>query len=278
MIVTTVRCTCHVSGCHTHSFQENQLVVAVLDTLMLFDSFLFMLVLSRMSSSAAALNSTCKTGALIFLHGLGDGPSGWSSLEQMLPSIKPRLSNLKYVFPPAPIIPISINGGERMPGWFDVLDWPIGLSARDDKDGNLAAVAQIQKEVERLEKEGIARNRIVVGGFSQGGAIAILTAYRNEQEPLAGCAALSGWLTLGDELKISDNAKKTPLFWGHGQFDDKVLFEQQAHGVKLLEEQGVAVQAKSYPVGHSSHPDEMDAFANFLDNLLYGDEEETKKE
>lgn len=249
---------------------------------MLVDSFLFMLVLGRMSSSvAAALNSTCKTGALIFLHGLGDTPAGWSSLEQMLPSIKPRLENVKYVFPPAPIIPITINGGAEMPGWFDVLDWPIGLSARDDKDGTLASVQQIKEEITRLETDGISRNRIVVGGFSQGGAIALLAAYRDgddDQPPLGGCASLSGWLTLRDELDVSEESKQTPLFWGHGKFDDKVLFEQQGHGVKLLQDQGVSVQAASYPVGHSSHPDEIDAFATFLDNLLYGDDLGSKNE
>ena len=64
-----------------------------------------------------------------------------------------------------------------MPGWFDIYDWPIGISARDDKKGILAAVAQIDAVVETLEKEGIDKSRIVVGGFSQGGAIALLSAY-----------------------------------------------------------------------------------------------------
>lgn len=166
-----------------------------------------------------------------------------------------------------------------MPGWFDVLDWPIGLTARDDKDGSLASVEQVQEEISRLETDGIARDRIVVGGFSQGGAIALLTAYRSgdDNTPLAGCASLSGWLTLRDELHVSENAKQTPLFWGHGKFDDKVLFEQQGHGVKILQNEGVSVQAGSYPVGHSSHPDEIDAFATFLDSVLYGDEEGSKK-
>lgn len=230
---------------------------------------LFMLLLSRMNSTASAL-STCGPAALIFLHGLGDTPAGWSSLKQMLPSIKPRLGDLKYVFPPAPTIPITINGGMTMPGWFDVLDWPIGISARDDRDGILKAVAQIEEEVKKLEKEGIARNRIVVGGFSQGGAIAILTAYRNTDTPFAGCVSLSGWLTLQDELAVK--APAPPLFWGHGQYDDKVLFEQQAHGVALLSKQDVKITADFYPVGHSSHPDEMDSLAAFLDELLYSDE------
>jgi lysophospholipase-2 len=207
---------------------------------------------------------------------LGDTPAGWSSLEQILPSIKPRLKAVKYIFPPAPIIGITINGGMEMPGWFDVLDWPIGISARDDKAGKLNAVEQVEREVAKLEQEGITRNRIVVGGFSQGGAVALLTTYYRDvkDRPYAGCVALSGWLTLREEFKVPELAKTTPLFWGHGQYDDKVLFEQQGHGIQILSEQGVSsISSGSYPVGHSSHPDEIDALASFLDDLLYGEGE-----
>ena len=208
---------------------------------------------------------------MIFLHGLGDSPAGWSDLKYSLPSIKPRLKDMKYVFPPAPTVAITINGGMTMPGWFDILDWPIGISARDDKDGKIKAVAQMEQVVEKLEKEGIDKSRIVIGGFSQGGAIALLSAYRTSK-PFAGCVALSGWLTLREELNIPQETKNTPLFWGHGRYDDKVLFEQQAHGVDILKEKGVHVIAKDYPIGHASNQQEMDDLAEFLDNLLYGDE------
>lgn len=226
-----------------------------------------------------ATNANPKSGpaALIFLHGLGDSPAGWSSLEAMLPSIQPRLKQLKFVFPPAPTIPITINGGATMPGWFDILDWPIGLKARDDPTGMLDSVSKIEEEVSRLEsQEGIPKNRIVVGGFSQGGAIALLSAYRSasaKEKPYAGCVSLSGWVTLKDDViqnLSSSPGNNIPLFWGHGQYDDKVLFEQQAFGVKLLEEQGVTVSYSSYPVGHSSDPEEIKAMADFLDELLYG--------
>ena len=160
-----------------------------------------------------------------------------------------------------------------MPGWFDLYDWPIGPSAQDDKEGKMKAVAQIQQEVNKLEKEGIDKSRIVVGGFSQGGAIALLSAYhREEGKPFAACVALSGWLTLKDEIKVSDAAKKTPLFWGHGKYDDKVLFEQQSHGVTILREQGVSVTEKEYPMGHSSDQQELEDFANFLVKILFNDE------
>lgn len=114
---------------------------------------------------------------------------------------------------------------------------------------------------------------MIVGGFSQGGAVALLTAYHRRTEgkiPFAGVVCLSGWLTLKDELKVTDEvAKSTPLFWGHGSYDDKVLFEQQAHGVKKLQEHGVDVTHESYPIGHSSDYDEIEAVAEFIEKRLF---------
>jgi predicted esterase len=161
-----------------------------------------------------------------------------------------------------------------MPGWFDLYDWPIGISARDDKDGMLAAVEQIETTVETLEREmGIPPSRVVIGGFSQGGAVALVTAYhrRRGKVPFAGCVCLSGWLTLKDDLTTvtEDVANATPLFWGHGKWDDKVLFEQQAHGVGRLRELGMDVTDESYPMGHSSHPKELGAVAEFLERVLF---------
>jgi lysophospholipase II len=224
-----------------------------------------------MSTSASSSSSqACPSAALIFLHGLGDTPAGWSSLKHVLPSIKPSLKNVEYVFPPAPITSITINGGTQMPGWFDLFDWPIGISAKDDREGILRSVQQIRQQVAKLEEKGIPKNRIVVGGFSQGGAIAMLTAYM-DPERFAGCVALSGWLTLKGELNVSDAAKETPLFWGHGSYDDKVLFVQQAHGIKILQDKGVSsILHESYPMGHSSDEDETIAMANFLDGILFG--------
>lgn len=242
------------------------------------------MLIRHISSLSTKMSS--KPAALVFLHGLGDSPAGWSSLEHTLPSLKPSLSKLKYVFPKAPDIPISINGNMVMPGWFDLYDWPIAVGSQDDKEGKMKAVAQIEKVVERLinESQGtLERDRIVVGGFSQGGAIALLSAYTAtpsacDETPFAGCVALSGWVTLKDDMKTNlassdSKSAKTPLFWGHGEYDDKVLFEQQKFGVDFLRENGVAVEDKSYPMGHESHPQEMMAFAEFLDKTLFQDKE-----
>jgi len=241
---------------------------------MVLTLFLFTLIIMASKLGTAAALSQCKSGpaALIFLHGLGDTPAGWSTLEQTLPSLRPRLKEVKYVFPPAPMTEITINGGMSMPGWFDLYDWPIGVSSKDDKKGIMSSVSQIEAEVAKLEKEGIPKSRIVLGGFSQGGAVALLAAYHTAKEPYAGCVVLSAWLKLANELKVAEAVKSAPLFWGHGTYDDKVLFEQQAFGVNKLTEEGVEVEYSSYPVGHSSHPDEIQSMADFLDKLLYGDE------
>lgn len=234
---------------------------------------LFFLLLA-MNRAAAAMSNAAQTkkGALIFLHGLGDSPAGWSSLEQTLPSMRPRLQDIAYVFPPAPTIPISINGGMTMPGWFDLYDWPIDVGSQDDPKGLQRSVDSIKQAIQKLNADGIPSSKIVVGGFSQGGAVALLTCVQEKEDAFAGCAALSAWLTLPDQLDISEKAKVSPLFWGHGRMDDKVLFEQQAFGVKRLKEEGVKVTDKAYPMGHSSHPQEMEDLAAFVEQCLFSEE------
>lgn len=236
-------------------------------------SLLFTTFAHRAFAAMTAISTSTKKGALIFLHGLGDSPAGWSSLQFTLPQLSPRLKDIEYVFPPAPTIPISINGGMKMPGWFDIFDWPIGIGVQDDYDGQRKAVQQVEECVRKLETEkGIPRNRIVIGGFSQGGAIALLAAYQTKNPsllPFAACVNLSGWLLQAKDIEAAASNSVTPLFWGHGQYDDKVLFEQQGYGVEQLKKLGVDVLHESYPVGHSSHPKEMEAMAKFLDNVLF---------
>lgn len=236
------------------------------------------LILSQQSKAMSTSASTSKPApaALIFLHGLGDTPAGWSSLENQLPQIDSNLSNLHYVFPPAGEIPLTINGGMRMPGWFDLFDWPIGVGAKNDEEGLKRSVEQIQDCVKDLEAKGLTKDRIVIGGFSQGGAVALRAVYHSSENSdssgsgsgYAACVNLSGWLTFEETNQVSD---QIPLFWGHGSFDDKVLFEQQAHGVNKLLELGVKeVKDSSYSVGHSSHPQELVDFAKFLNEVLFG--------
>lgn len=243
--------------------------------------------MSSSSTAAAAAASPSKyRGALIFLHGLGDSPRGWSHLEQSLPRLKPNLGKLRYVFPAAPTIPITINGGMSMPGWFDLYDWPIGVGSKDDPAGLRRGVETIEREVEGLSDDhGIPPNRIVIGGFSQGGAVALLSCYHQNKaatgKGYAGCAGLSAWLTLPEEVAALDKKEDDPrlgipLFWGHGTYDDKVLFEQQKFGVETLANKfGLdhkLITHTQYPMGHQSCEQEMSDLAEFVDTVLFGSE------
>jgi lysophospholipase II len=178
----------------------------------------------------------------------------------------------------------------RMPGWFDLYDWPIEVGATDDTTQTLGVgVAAVQSAVNDLRQRGYALDTIVVGGFSQGGAVALLSAYHptarirslsssSSSSPNSGSGTLSGWLTLIPDFeaatKSNDSfaaAAATPLFWGHGQYDDKVLFEHQAFGVEKLRSMGVqSIDARQYPMGHESDPDELTALAQFVDGAIFG--------
>lgn len=166
------------------------------------------------------------------------------------------------------------------------------MGAKDDPVGLQRSVNQIQSVINQLvEEDGIPPNKIVIGGFSQGGAVALLTCYHptigsrtTERRPFAGCVGLSAWLTVPDQVvaaavaaaaattDTTQQLQQTPLFWGHGTYDDKVLFPHQAFGVEKLKQIGVDVTAREYPMRHSSHPTEMEDFASFVDRVIFGGE------
>ena len=216
-----------------------------------------------LSILASAAASTCSAAdkmkaGVIFLHGLGDTPAGWSDLKHQLARFDARLKSpeIEWTFPAAPTIPITINGGATMPGWFDLFDWPIGPDAKDDRARVLQGVEAVKTQIAKLEARGVAPERIVVGGFSQGGAIALNAAYRHDKK-LGACVALSGWLTLKED------------FSGDLEVDVEVLFPHQKLGVDLLTQRGVAVDASQYAMGHGAHPDEMAKLAKFVGDVLF---------
>mmetsp|Transcript_6969 Transcript_6969/g.9767 ORF Transcript_6969/g.9767 Transcript_6969/m.9767 type:complete len:219 (-) Transcript_6969:820-1476(-) len=205
--------------------------------------------------------------ALIFLHGLGDTSAGWSSLQfSLAPALQKLGLDIEWIFPDAPIAPVSINGGARMTSWFDIFDWPIDIKSRDDSDGILKSVAAIDKLILNLENQGIPTKNIIVGGFSQGGAVALQTVYRSPKK-LGGCICLSGWLQLAKEFPKAVSTtpnNQTPLFWGHGSQDPVVVPEQQQYGVSIAQAAGISVTAQTYPMGHASHPQEIADLTSFL--------------
>jgi predicted esterase len=247
---------------------------------------------SSTTSFTSSSSASSYKGAVIFLHGLGDGsPNGWEvSLEQQLTRYNPHLSSqhILYVFPNAPILPISINGGSKMPGWFDLYDWPIDLRVQDDIPNIRTSITTVNNVITKcMTEHNLERQQIVIGGFSQGGAIALLTAFHptyGVRDGIGACINLSGWLPLRNDGNSNSNnnhweealsmqqKQNIPLFWGHGQYDEVVLSEHQEAGLNRLKQMGVSsdnIVAQQYPMGHSSDPSEMKAVADFIHRILF---------
>jgi predicted esterase len=135
------------------------------------------------------------TATVIFLHGLGDSGAGWSDVGKMFNRTHPHI---KWIFPHAPAIKITVNGGMKMPGWYDIVSLD-RIEAKQDKLGLSNSRDQINELLEHEISLGIPSSKIVLGGFSQGAAMSLLTGL-SCQWKLGGIVALSGYLPLGDEI------------------------------------------------------------------------------
>jgi predicted esterase len=146
------------------------------------------------------------SNVLLWFHGLGDSADGWAD---MMPSL--GLENTKIILPTASSIPISINGGMEMNGWSDIEG--LDMNAPEDRKGFTLSAQRMNKLIEHEIEKGITSNKIVIGGFSQGGALALHISLRSEA-PLGGCVALSTWLPFkGDyPAALSPAAAAMPIF------------------------------------------------------------------
>lgn len=202
---------------------------------------------------------------VIFLHGLGDSGDGWRHLRQELGLAGPR-----YSFPDAPIQAVTCNGGMEMTSWMDLDEIPVTLSLRDDVEGLELSKKRIHKLIDEAVAAGTPSSRIVLGGFSQGAAMALLAGYTYSQ-PLAGVAALSGWPPLAKEFggAVSGGANAaTPAFVGHGTRDEVVLPACGERAASILRDVGVDVAFSTYPVEHGAHPAEMAALSEWVKGVL----------
>ncbi len=202
--------------------------------------------------------------AVIWLHGLGaDG----HDFEPIVPELGlPPALQLRFVFPHAPVRPVTLNQGMRMRAWYDILR--LGGGAEDDA-GIRASQALVETLVAEEVKKGIKPARIVLAGFSQGGAIALQTALRHPA-PLAGVLALSTYLPLHTKLKeeMHEANRKTPIFMAHGQYDDIIPLARAEQSRRILAEAGYDVRWKTYPMPHSVCAEEIADIAGFLVRIL----------
>ena len=202
--------------------------------------------------------------AVIWLHGLGaDG----HDFEPIVPELRlPRELALRFIFPHAPSMPVTLNGGMRMPAWYDIFQLGGGP---EDEAGIRGSEGRLRALVEQQKKAGIGTQRIALAGFSQGGAIALQTALRFP-EPLAGVLALSTYLPLAGTLQAEAHAenRKTPIFMAHGLYDDVIPLARAEQSRAKLEAMGYGIEWRAYPMAHSVCAPEIGDIAAFLRRVL----------
>ena len=192
--------------------------------------------------------------SVIWLHGLGaDG----NDFAPMVPELVDRTwPAIRFIFPHAPVRPVTINNGASMRAWYDIAAFD--LNARQDEAGMRASVAAVEKLIEREHSRGVASEHIVLAGFSQGGAIA-LAAGLGHAKKLAGIIALSTYLPSYAALPSEHNTANaaTPIFWGHGSADPVVALPRGAESRDQLIAQGYRVDWHTYSMGHSVCAEEI---------------------
>ena len=200
--------------------------------------------------------------AVIWLHGLGaDG----HDFEPIVPELRLKQA-VRFVFPHAPVQPVTINQGMRMRAWFDIFQFGGG---REDDKGIRASQTLIEKMISEEVKKGIPESKIVLAGFSQGGAIALQTALRYPK-PLAGVMALSTYLPIAATLaaeRAAPNAQ-VPIFMAHGAYDDIIPIQRARDSKNFLEKLGYRIAWHEYPMPHSVCGEEVREISAFLTRLL----------
>jgi len=213
-------------------------------------------------------------GSVIWLHGLGaDG----HDFEAIVPELRlPDTLPLRFVFPHAPVRPVTVNGGVSMRAWFDI--YSLDGEGPVDEAGIRASGEILNQLIRREQERGIRAARIVVAGFSQGGAIALHAALRF-QEPLAGLLALSTYLPLQSAFRAevidsqSAASRDLPVFMAHGSFDPVVPVQWGRASADHLVASGFTVDWHDYPMAHAVCADEIDDIRNWLVSV-YQDENE----
>lgn len=203
--------------------------------------------------------------AVIWLHGLGaDG----NDFVPIVPELGlPGNAQVRFVFPHAPMMPVTINGGYVMRAWYDVaFD---GIEKRPDEAGIRASQASIEALLAREKARGIPANRIVLAGFSQGGAITLHTGLRHA-ERLAGLMVLSSYLPLPDVLAAerSPANSETPIFMAHGEDDPVIAVELAERSVERLRALHYPVEWQTYPMEHSVCIQEIGHIGAWLRRVL----------
>jgi phospholipase/carboxylesterase len=199
--------------------------------------------------------------SIIWLHGLGADGHDFAPIVPDL--IRTDWPGIRFVFPHAPMRAVSINNGAVMRAWYDIVS--MELDKRADEVGLRESMAELDALINRERDRGVPISRIILAGFSQGGAV-VLAHMLRQKIPVAGVMALSTYLPLGSKNaeEFSDAAKNIPVFMAHGKFDPVVPLGLGEYSRQQLQQLGFTVQFKSYPMQHSVCPEEIRAIGDWL--------------
>jgi phospholipase/carboxylesterase len=203
--------------------------------------------------------------SIIWMHGLG---ADAHDFETVVPIVQPDSGRaVRFVFPNAPIRPVTINGGMQMRAWYDLI--AATREAPEDEAGIRASAMGIEALIERERDSGIATDQIMLAGFSQGGALALFTALRYP-EKLAGVLALSTYVPIAQAViaEVSEANIGMPIFMAHGHSDDVVSFNFARRSRQQLNQMGYAVEWHEYSMAHSIVPEELRHIKEFLARVI----------
>ena len=207
--------------------------------------------------------------SVIWLHGLGaDG----HDFEPIVPQFGlPEESAVRFIFPHAPVRPITVNNGMEMRGWYDIIDLPVdaGQPRQEDRDGLEQSEQIVHSLIEQENQRGIPTNKIFLAGFSQGGVIALFAGLRLKSR-LAGIIALSSYLAAADTTEAEKSAENqpTPIFMGHGTQDPLIPVSIGYTSHDILTGLGYDVEWHTYDMPHSVNAQEIADVSGFLNRIL----------
>lgn len=205
------------------------------------------------------------TVSVIWLHGLGADGNDFVPIvrELNLTGCPP----IRFVFPHAPTMPVTLNNGYVMRAWYDIMGPEI--TKREDEKGLRVSQAAIEQLIAREKSRGISANRIVLAGFSQGCAMTLQTGLRHS-EKLAGLLCLSGYLPLADKFAAERHSanQDTPIFMAHGTVDNVVPFQRGKASRELLQSLGYKIEWHEYLMQHSVCEEEIDDISAWFKRML----------
>lgn len=200
--------------------------------------------------------------SIIWLHGLGADGYDFEPVVEAL-----ALSDIRFILPHAPLQPVSINNGCTMPAWYDILG--LDAASPQDETGIRRSQQRIESLLEQELARGIASDRIMLAGFSQGGAVALHTAFRYSQK-LAGVLGLSTYLPLRTKLaaEAHEANRNIPVFMAHGFYDNVISLNTGRIAATSLQELGYSVEWHEYSMAHSVCQEEIDDVRRFIIKAL----------